>query len=80
MRIDKRFLFLLIFFFFFFLKRYQNNQSQHAVPHGNNPASSRSRGDRSSRPTASQGGPRPGYGEGRGHYHAPKGIIIDFTS
>lgn len=24
------------------------------------------------RPTASQGGPRAGYGEGRGHYHAPK--------
>lgn len=34
----------------------------------------RSRDHRSTRPTASQG-PRPGYGEGRGHYYAPKGIF-----
>ncbi|XP_056642317.1 disintegrin and metalloproteinase domain-containing protein 10 isoform X1 [Diorhabda sublineata] len=46
----------------------------HGGPHnsgGANPPSNRSRRDPSSRPSASQG-PRPGYGEGRGHYHAPK--------
>lgn len=30
---------------------------------------------RSSRPAASQG-PRPGYGEGRGQYYAPKGELL----
>ncbi|XP_076250266.1 zinc-dependent metalloprotease kuz isoform X2 [Rhynchophorus ferrugineus] len=36
-------------------------------------AAGRSRPERSGRPSASQGGPRAGYGEGRGHYHAAKG-------
>ncbi|KAJ8961399.1 hypothetical protein NQ318_014644 [Aromia moschata] len=49
--------------------RYQHGASHHAAPHG---APGRSRQDRPSRPSASQGGPRAGYGEGRGHYHAPK--------
>jgi disintegrin and metalloproteinase domain-containing protein 10 len=51
--------------------RNQNGTSQHAAPHGA-AVNSRSRGERSTRPSASQG-PRAGYGEGRGHYHAPKG-------
>ncbi|KAJ8947906.1 hypothetical protein NQ314_008530 [Rhamnusium bicolor] len=49
--------------------RYHHNAPHHTGAHG--PAG-RSRQDRSSRPSASQAGPRPGYGEGRGHYHAPK--------
>lgn len=42
---------------------------QRAGPH----VPGRSRPERSGRPSASQGGPRAGYGEGRGHYHAAKG-------
>lgn len=48
---------------------YQHNRTGRS-PAG--PVPGRSRPDRSSRPTASQGGPRAGYGEGRGHYQAPK--------
>lgn len=45
---------------------------------GHSAVPGRARGDhRSSRPTASQG-PRPGYGEGRGHYYAPKGDKSNF--
>ncbi|KAG5883381.1 hypothetical protein JTB14_018141 [Gonioctena quinquepunctata] len=47
----------------------------HGGPHhagGANGPTGRSRRDPVGRPSASQGGPRPGYGEGRGHYHAPK--------
>lgn len=36
------------------------------------PPHSRSRRNPSGRPSAGQSGPRAGYGEGRGHYHAPK--------
>ncbi|CAH1186905.1 unnamed protein product [Phyllotreta striolata] len=47
----------------------------HGAPHpaGASGPSGRSRREPpSSRSSTSQGGPRPGYGEGRGHYHAPK--------
>ncbi|XP_050507838.1 disintegrin and metalloproteinase domain-containing protein 10 isoform X2 [Diabrotica virgifera virgifera] len=49
--------------------RYPAGGAHHAA---GAPATNRSRRDPSSRPSASQAGPRPGYGEGRGHYHAPK--------
>ncbi|CAG9823304.1 unnamed protein product, partial [Phaedon cochleariae] len=62
------------------LRRPMNTLRRMRYPHGGGPhhaggshaAPGRSRRDPSGRPSASQGGPRPGYGEGRGHYHAPK--------
>ncbi|XP_060523585.1 disintegrin and metalloproteinase domain-containing protein 10 isoform X2 [Cylas formicarius] len=57
------------------LRRMRYHQ-QHGAPHqpaAANVPGGRGRTDRSGRPSASQGGPRAGYGEGRGHYHASKG-------
>lgn len=47
----------------------------HGGPHNasaSGPSGRNRREPPSSRSSTSQGGPRPGYGEGRGHYHAPK--------
>ncbi|KAJ8977439.1 hypothetical protein NQ317_000161 [Molorchus minor] len=57
--------------------RYQHGTSHHASPHG---PTGRSRQDRPSRPSVSQSGPRPGCGEGRGHYHAPKDYSLLATA
>ncbi|VEN50763.1 unnamed protein product [Callosobruchus maculatus] len=51
--------------------RHPHGQPAHAPGSGHGP-SGRNRRDPAGRPSASQG-PRAGYGEGRGHYHAPKG-------
>lgn len=50
------------------------------VPHGAGRGAGRSRPDRSSRPSASQGGPRAGYGEGRGQYYPPKGKLSKYLN
>lgn len=61
------------------LRRMRPHHAHHGHPphgglHGGSSANHHGRrgGERSSRPSASQGGPRAGYGEGRGHYNAPK--------
>ncbi|XP_031334979.1 disintegrin and metalloproteinase domain-containing protein 10 isoform X1 [Photinus pyralis] len=50
------------------LRRMRHYNGHHSATASN---AGRSRGDRSSRPSASQG-PRAGYGQGRGQYYAPK--------
>lgn len=52
---------------------HQSNPNRSGAPPASSSGGGRSRGGdhRSSRPSTNQG-PRPGYGEGRGHYYPPK--------
>ncbi|XP_066248939.1 disintegrin and metalloproteinase domain-containing protein 10 isoform X3 [Euwallacea similis] len=55
------------------LRRMRYHHNTPSRPPAGPQVQGRSRPERSGRATSSQSGPRPGYGEGRGHYQAPKG-------